>query len=370
MLSGVSHAQDSRDIRVLILDDVPSVAVSVEGRYRIADSAHKTTLYAASNLMAKFTGSSGAIIFSGKNFTPRRISIIPETGRTVSVNSKHYKGSLQVIRKNSGRLAVVNCLDLEDYVKGIAVRETSHYWPMEALKAQAVVFRTFALYRRNESGTRDFDVTADVFSQGYGGQAAERYRISDAVDQTRGEVLFYDGKILPAFYHSTCAGHTEDASKLWDINIRPLKGVACGFCKESPHFHWKAVIPKDMIRQAWNKKQPGMKEVRGVSVRARNASGRAATLLIKTEDQSLVIAAKDFRHLIGQDVLRSTDFKVSARGNDLVFEGKGWGHGAGLCQWGAYFKAKKGSDYTEILSYYYPSSSLHKIASTDETFRF
>ena len=354
-------ARESGDIRVLIVDGAASVTVSAAGPYRIAESGRGRTLHAGQNLNARFTVSQGAISFAGKNFPQRTISIIPDAGQHVEINNRAYTGSVQLMRTGPGRISAVNCIGLEDYVKGVAVRETSHYWPMEALKAQVVAFRTFAVYKQQESGARDFDVTADVFSQGYGGRAAERYRISDAADQTKGEVLFYAGKILPAFFHSTCAGRTEDAAELWKLDIPPLKGVACGFCKESPHFSWKAAVSKEKIREGLSKKYPGIPLAKEVAVRARNASGRATMVMVTTEKGDFAVPAKDFRLLIGQDIIRSTLFTVSAREKEFFFEGTGWGHGAGLCQWGAYFMAKKGADYHKILSHYYPRSVLQKI---------
>ncbi len=346
-------------IRVKIFPDSAVFKISIKGDYVVKQVQSDRILKYGKNLRAKVTGYKSWIIFAGHYLEAKDIFIKSNMAEeSIEVNGRRFKGGLEVIKRDDGLLSLVNYLGLEDYVKGISVRETSHYWPMEALKAEAVAFRTFALYRAEQFRNKEWDVTDDVNSQVYGGEEAERYRISEAVDKTKGEVLYYDGKILPAFYHSTCSGSTEDASVLWNIDLAPLKGVVCGFCKDSPHFSWKATVSKEKIRQLWEKQGQRIKKVKEVVIAGRDKSGRAINLDIVTDEKDIEVAAKDFRNLIGPDIIKSTNFKISASNGDLIFDGLGWGHGVGLCQWGAYFMAKSGSDYLKILEYYYPGSTL------------
>jgi stage II sporulation protein D len=179
------------------------------------------------------------------------------------------------------------------------------------------------------------------------------------VDKTKSVVLIYQNKVFPSFFHATCAGHTEDASLLWDIDILPLKGVPCSFCRESPHFKWHSVLSLNKIEE---KLAPlGYSECRNIKdivVLERDNSGRIKNLSITTDKKDITLSAKDFRSALGPNIIRSTNFQVSITNHDAVFEGFGWGHGVGLCQWGAYFMARRKYKYEEILRYYYPGSEI------------
>jgi stage II sporulation protein D len=232
---------------------------------------------------------------------------------------------------------------------------------MEALKAQAIVSRTYALYQIQENKAKDFDLTSDIYSQVYGGQASERYRTNKAVDESKGQALFYKGKIIPAFFHATCAGHTENAQLLWNIDLAPLKGVVCNFCRESPHFNWHYDLPVKEIEKKLSDGGWKVKNITNIGIEGKDASGRITNLIIKSEAGETKVSAKDFREKIGPNIINSTNFSVAIAGKDAVFEGIGWGHGVGLCQWGAYFMAKDGHSSEEILKYYYPGVNVKTI---------
>jgi stage II sporulation protein D len=214
-----------------------------------------------------------------------------------------------------------------------------------------------------ENAKKDFDLTSDVYSQVYGGKGAERYRINKTVDETKGLVLTYRGKVFPAFYHSTCGGHTEDASLFWNINIEPLRGVPCSFCQDSPHFRWHSVLSQEEVKNALIKSGYQIENIKDILILSRDKSNRIANIKIITEKKDIEISAKDFRNIIGPNIIRSTNFDVKIIDHDIVFRGLGWGHGVGLCQWGAYFMAKLGYSYKQILEYYYPGAQISSIAN-------
>jgi stage II sporulation protein D len=232
---------------------------------------------------------------------------------------------------------------------------------VDSLKAEVIAFRTFALYKMQENAQKDFDLTSDVYSQSYGGRFAERYRLNKAVDETRGLVLTYKGKIIPAFYHATCGGHTEDASLFWNIDIPPLKGVPCGFCQDSPHFKWHNVLSLKEIRDALVKGGLRIGDIKDLVILGRDKSDRITDLKIVTDKKDIRVLAKDFRNMLGPNIIKSTNFQVRVVDGDAVFEGFGWGHGVGLCQWGGYFMAKHGYDYKQILEYYYPGTQISSL---------
>jgi len=352
------RGQPSNEIRVQIIKSAPELSIKINGGYEVYDINNEGKLLEGTDLDTTARAWKSGLVWRGENLKTDSVFIKPADPEGIAINKRKYRGSIRIIRNDSFSLSVINYLDLEDYVKGIAVRETSHYWPVEALKAQAVVFRSFAFYQTTRNRTKDFDVTSDVYSQVYGGKQAERYRINDAVDQTKGEVLVYNGRILPAFYHSTCGGHTEDASFLWNINIPALKGVACYFCQDSPHFNWRASLDNNSLKNYLAKAGYKIKRVKSISILHRDRSGRVVDLQIDTDSAGIKISAKDFRNMIGPDMIRSANFTLKSGPGGSEFSGLGWGHGVGLCQWGAYFQAKLGGLYREILGFYYPGSSI------------
>lgn len=348
------HCYASQDVRVAIIQETPSLNLKIRGFFEVKDLKKNKVIYRSRNINTTVTAHKGGIILAGIRSDSSSLLIEPDDPEAITINSRPFRGNIQFIRKSNNKLLVVNRIGLEDYVKGILYHEASHYWPMEALKAQAIVSRTYAVYQMQGNSSRDFDVTSDIYSQVYGGQVSERYRTSIAVDETAGKVIFYNGKIIPAYFHATCGGHTENAAILWNIDLAPLRGVACPFCRESPHFSWHYDLPLKEIAKKVSSAGFKVKDIKGINIEARDPSQRITNLIIKSGDGEVKISAKDFREIMGPNIIRSTNFSVRIEQRDAVFEGIGWGHGVGLCQWGAYFMAKDGRNVEQILKYYYP----------------
>ena len=355
-----SFAQAPRYIRVAIFQDVSYLRLKIKGSYEIIDSTSNKVLNRGKNLNTTVTVYSQGLLLGNIRCNTNKLFIKPYYAESIIINGRVFRGDVQLIKDNT-KLSVINYIDLEDYVKGISVRETSHYWPIDSLKAQVIVFRTFAFYKMQENAQKDFDLTSDVYSQLYGGRAAERYRINKVVDETAGLVLTYQGKIFPAFYHATCGGHTDDAVLLWNIDMPPLKGVVCNFCQDSPHFKWHNVLSQEEVKDALAKGGLRIENIKDILILGRDKSNRITDLKIVDDKKDMKISAKDFRNTLGPNVIKSTNFQVKVIDHDIVFEGFGWGHGVGLCQWGAYFMAKQGYTYKQILEYYYPGTQISSI---------
>ena len=202
-------------------------------------------------------------------------------------------------------------------------------------------------------------MTSDIYSQVYGGRSSERYRTNVAVDRTKGLVMVFGGKILPAYYHATCAGFTEDVHELWSEDLPPLRGVPCPFCKDSPHYYWKKNFRLKDIQDKLNEKGYELGLIKEILVLERNKSGRIKALVVATRDEKKArISGKDFRNIIGPNIIKSNNYDMIMKGYYMDVIGKGWGHGVGLCQWGANFMSRKGYKYDEILKYYYPGIEI------------
>jgi len=363
LLVTLAQAQWSAYVRVAIIQDSASLNLKVNSFYEVLDSKTNKVLYKGKGLRTTVTAFKGGIVLGRINLNADKVLIKANDPEAIVINGRRFRGMFEFIKKDNLQLLVINHIELEDYIKGVLYNEASHYWPQEALKALAVACRTFALNQMQANKDKDFDVTSDIYSQVYGGKSSERYRTNKAVEKTQGLVLTYNGKIFPAYYHATCAGKTEDASILWNVDIAPLKGVNCGFCSDSPHYKWHAVLSSDEIREKLGNSGRNIKNIKDIVILARDTSGRIANLKIVSDEKEIEISAKDLRIILGPNIIRSTNFTAHVVSNDVVFEGLGWGHGVGMCQWGAYFMAKQGKGCEEILKYYYPGSNV-------ETFRF
>jgi stage II sporulation protein D len=292
-----------------------------------------------------------------------RIRVKTERSADIGVNGRHLHGTLEIIRQQNHSLLVINYVSLEDYLRGVLSKEAPDYWPSEALRAIAIIARTYAVYQRLTKAELDYDVTADVMSQDYGGKSAEKAATSLAVDQTRGLILTYRGEVFPTFYHSTCGGRTEDARVMGEYHIPPLRGgVVCHFCSGSPFYAWKRRVMRADLGWALRKSPYGaVGAVQALRVVKRTPFSRVEQLEIIGSQRTVRLSGYDFRALLGFDRIRSPLFTVEDAGDAFVLDGHGWGHGVGLCQWGAAELARRGMLAPEILGLYYPGAGLARL---------
>ncbi|MEW6283848.1 MAG: SpoIID/LytB domain-containing protein, partial [Candidatus Eremiobacterota bacterium] len=271
------------------------------------------------------------------------------------LEGRSYRGELAV-QQEKGRFLLINRLDLEDYLRGVVPRELSCEAP-EAMKAQAVVARTYALSHLRPG--RSYDFSATERSQVYGGQAAEEARADEAVAATRGQVLMFQGQLArQVMYHSTCGGSTEDNERVFPgAPVAYLRGVACPHCGDSPYFRWTLEVPMlDLGQELERRLGKPVQPLTGLEPLERLPSGRVRRLGVTGQTAGLELRGDDMRaYLFGltpagqRRNLYSTRFSVETGPERLRFVGQGWGHGVGMCQWGAIGMARAGNGYREIL---------------------
>ncbi|MDP8234297.1 MAG: SpoIID/LytB domain-containing protein [Candidatus Saelkia tenebricola] len=348
-------------LRVAILKQADKCDLKVKGYYRIKLPYSEEELIKGKNMFAEVNISCNQISIAGALYNVFGVEIEAKKDGEIYINSRPYRGKIRFLI-DEGKLTVVNIISLEDYLKGVLQYEVAHWWPMQALMAQAVAARTYALYMKDMNKSKIYDLTSNVLSQVYGGKRGERWRIKRAVNKTAGLILFYDGKVLPAFYHSTCGGHTDGVAHLWNLDIAPLKGVSCDFCRNSKHYRWQEKIKiRDFIKTF---KQAGYswEGIDAILVGERYHTGYVKTIQIFAGDKEYLISSKEFRSILGANVIRSRRFLLEKVKDYIDIRGYGWGHGIGLCQWGAYGMAKQGYDFRQILQYYYPASEIKKLS--------
>lgn len=350
-------------VRVALFYEKPEVRVAVRGPYEIRGIP------------------SGEQILSGKDPLPSLVirpdrggirigaTLHPVTGleiasqtKEVEIENRKYHNIIQVLKNPSASLTVINQIDVEDYLKGVLPWESNPQWPQEALKAQAVVSRTYAIFKNIENKDFPFTLSSDVGSQVYSGKSIEHPLSNQAINETRGEILASRGKIFPAFFHSTCGGRTTRADYQWKIAPHPsLKGVECPFCQGSRYYVWKAELSASEVQSLLAKKGHSLSNIQEITPDQSDDSGRPRFFLVRHAGGSLKLTANQFRLALGPDRMRSTRIKVERAGDQFIFEGRGWGHGVGMCQFGAKHLAELGYRYTDILRYYYPGSEIQNI---------
>jgi stage II sporulation protein D len=283
------------------------------------------------------------------------VRLAPADGARLYLDIYPYRGVLELRRTAAGRLTVINELDLEEYLYGVLKNEVDPQWPTEALKAQAVASRTWALYSLNRFASEGYDVCATADCQVYRGVTAEDPRTSAAVDETRGEVMTYQGRPIFAAYHSDSGGSTESSELVWGGAYVYLRGVADPYSVGAPRHEW--IVRMDLATFENRVRRSGrmIANVTGIEVAEATPSGRAALLRVAGAHGVLLLRGAELRAVLGAD-LRSTLFTVRLVPDDppqVEFQGRGSGHGVGLSQWGARGMAEVGRRYQEILSYYY-----------------
>ncbi len=266
------------------------------------------------------------------------------------VSGTHYSGDIAVLKGKSS-MYLINKLPIEEYVKNVVANEVSSSWDMEALKVQAVIARTYALYQKTIAANPNFDLTSSVLHQAYKGSTVDA-RIAYAVMNTEGEVLYYDGKLIEALYHSTSGGKTEEASEVFGKSYPYMRPVESN-CEISPYWMWERKIPVEEIEKALS-----LTGVTEIKITSYTVTKRVKTVDVMHRDGTTQVKATDLRKLLGWSRLPSTNFEVSRENGTFVFEGKGYGHGVGLCQWSALQMAREGKNYKEILSYFYPGTVI------------
>ena len=315
-----------------------------------------------------------------------QLVVRPENGSFVQWNGKRYRGELVITATDSGSL-VVNRLPMDDYLRGVVPLEIGNRTSAEmaAVQAQAVAARTYAYKHLNDA--RPFDMYATVQDQVYGGVDAENPLSDTAIASTNDVVVLYNGQPITTPYHSTCGGSTAGVSEVWydqpdQPYLRPVSDKIPGtnnyYCDPSPRFSWtqtydatglRAVMEKYLANYT-NAPKANLGRITDVREEGKTPSGRVAALTVQTESGSYTLRGNDIRFVLRDPkgvILNSTLFSLSAATtgggvSSLTLNGRGYGHGIGMCQWGAIGRARAGQNYRTILETYYPGTTIGRIA--------
>lgn len=275
----------------------------------------------------------------------------------LSLEGRHLPGRIRIVARN-GEIRVVAVVPLEEYVAAVLSREAAPSFLPEALSAQAVAVRTYTLSAMATPRDPDYDVVAGVEDQVFEGVEGIDAGFRTATEATRGEVLLYRGRLARTVYHSTCGGRTESAENAWGTDVPYLRSVVCEDCRESPAWRWvyrMSLAEGKRIARALG--VPAGDDLR-IEVAGRTSTGRARYVRLASGGVMRVIKASLVRQAAGYARMRSLWMEIDPVGGGWRFTGNGYGHGVGMCQWGANGMAQWGAGYREILARYYPGTRV------------
>jgi stage II sporulation protein D len=293
--------------------------------------------------------------------------------RLFDFGQESYRG--MVVVSGSSRLTIVNCIDVDEYLRGVLPLEmgTTGVRENEALKAQAVAARTYAYDRMQEHATHSFDVVRTIADQVYGGANVETPESDAAIAATKGLVMTWNESLAQAYFHSTCGGRTANMHEVWDrpfceylcsVEDRDPQGTA--YCSSSPQFFWKeswnAEQLSRILRVTFKKAYPDLAftgKLSSIVVGERFFCGRIKNCTLESSTGAYVCGSDKLRFVLrrkssGGYLLRSANFSVVKNGPDRFdLEGIGYGHGVGMCQMGAIGRARAGQTFEQILKTYF-----------------
>ncbi|WP_373542014.1 SpoIID/LytB domain-containing protein [Chamaesiphon sp.] len=354
-LMAISPAQAER-LRVAVAQKVAHVniaastlaIVSDENGLKLGELQPQTSLAATATPDAIAVGDSQV----------QQLWVRPQSGGYVWLSDggaspdggRWYRGAIQVVSTRKQLLAI-NHVNLEQYLYSVLGAEMSATFPAEALKAQAVAARTYAIYRRKSTRQKLFDVDSTQTSQVYQGISSEADTTQAAVNETLGQILTYGGKPILAAFHAASGGHTENVEDIWSSRLPYLRGVP-DYDLDTPGSEWSQTFTLAQLAQSL--KVSGLKTI----APDRTTQFGSVVSLKVGGDTTQIFTGTQVRTALK---LRSLRFTIVPTPAGFAFNGRGYGHGLGMSQWGAYNLAQQGMKYANILTHYYQGVEIGQL---------
>jgi stage II sporulation protein D len=366
MESVVSRPAQSLELRVAIEEGVSQVAVGSSSKAIVRDSSGRPLGEIAP--MNAFIAQPKQGSVGLDRWQSGQLWVEPTDGGYVYIGNRWYRGRTLVALSKSG-LTAINYVDLEQYLYSVLGGEMNGNWPQEALKAQAVAARSYALYHREKAIAANsiYDVVDTTASQVYRGIQDESVGTQTAVNATANQVLAYGNRPIEAVFHSSAGGCTENSEDVWLNPVPYLKSVREGFTEVSPVAQWEIDIPRSEL----SKRITGVGNIVAFQPVSITTCGRIKSMQVvgdrgrKTITGEVLQSALNLRstlfNIVPQTGLEASKAKAQASPAMFQVMGRGFGHGLGLSQWGAYNLALGGNNYQQILQLYYQNTTLSKI---------
>lgn len=363
-VTAAQPAKQAPDLRVGLASGRASLTITPAGGKATVQTGSSKTITLAANTAAAIRWQDGAFLVGREKLRSEVLVIRPAAkAGELSLDGRRYRGALE-LRHKSGGLTAVNIVPVDDYLRSVVPEEMPVDWPAEAIKAQSVAARSFALASRGRHASEGYDLCTTTHCQLYTGTAAEKSASNAAIKATRGEVLTYGGKPIEALFHTDSGGMTENSEDVWGSHVPYLRAAKDTPAKTMP---WTKTISRADLERKLAAKGHDIGKVRslalsplaiGRSAKDRTASGRVKTMTVKGTKGTATLSGTTWRSLLG---LKSTLFDAKLAKDMVTFTGYGSGHGLGISQWGAERMAAKGASYAKILHHYYTGTTLQQM---------
>jgi stage II sporulation protein D len=353
----------SLELRVAIEENVSQVRVGSSVNATVSDASTNQSLGEIQG-MNGFTATSGGRGVALDRYSASSIAITPkDPNGVVWIGDRWYRGRT-IIRPSSSGLTAINHVDLEHYLYSVLGGEMNGNWPQEALKAQAVAARSYALFRRNRDGNSSFDLCDTARCQVYRGVQDESTGTQTAVNGTAGQVLTYNGTIIEALFHSSSGGHTENVEDVWSTRVPYLRAVQ-DYDQAAPVYSWTKNISSTELGNI-----VGLGPIKAVTTVGNPTAGRSYRQLKFTSTSGTIktVTTENLRDTLN---LRSAKFTIDSQTSKtkansqtpdtFIIKGNGFGHGLGMSQYGAKGLAEKGVNYQQIVLHFFQNTKLAKI---------
>lgn len=376
-----------RKARVLIAEDAERVELRAESGISATDGDGAIIgSYPAHQWLTIAPGGEGTFRLGETTLTAEKVTLRLASAGCLTIRlepgkkrspPRCYPGTLQLVRTDEGLIDVVNSVDVEQYVACVVAAEVWPTFREEAFRAQAIVARTFLLYQMEQRKDAFYDVKATQSSQVYRGRRddATGRRATRATKDTRGLTCTWrDGdrdRLFSTYYSAACGGRSQSAAIFGEAdNVPPLTGgVKCDYCRIAPgkSYRWGPIrLRRDEVFRRLTSRYPELRslgQVAKIEVIERTAADRPLRLrLTGSSGDTHDMLAEHFRLAMGGTVIRSTDCDIRLTRKHVIFEnGRGFGHGLGLCQWGMQGQALEGKSAAEILRFYFPGSRITRV---------
>lgn len=361
-VTAAQPAKQGPDLRIGLAAGQGSVTISPAAGKGMArtDAGKSVSLAAGQSYDVRWQNGSFLV---GREKLRGEILIIRPSDKSdggLALDGRRYRGALELRHRGAG-LTAVNIVPVDDYLLSVVPEEMPTDWPAEALKAQSVAARSFALKSRGRHAAEGYDLCTTTHCQLYKGIASEKTASTAAVRATRGEVLTYGGQPIEALFHTDSGGMTESSEDVWGSHVPYLRAV-----RDTPlgTMPWSKTVSTADLEQKLAAKGHAIGRLRAIELsplaigraaKDRTASGRVKAMTVTGTKGSVTLSGTAWRSLLG---LKSTLFDAKLTKDTVTFTGFGAGHGLGISQWGAKRLAKTGKSYADILHHYYTGVTL------------
>lgn len=337
----------------------------------------------------------GTLVCNGKETDETEVEFL-KTSEFIVCQGKKYRGAIRLSVRH-GKILIISVVHMDEYLYGVVGKEMSDSFPLEALKAQSVAARNYAVISMRRHESEGFNLCNGVHCQAYGAVASEGSNVRQAVDETTGKLLYYNGEVVECYYYSSNGGYTESSENVWVSEIGYLRGKADPFEDGSriPGYNWEVTFTAEEIKTVLDSRGIDIGDIVNVEVTDYSENNHVTAIKIEGTKGEKVYYKDNIRAAFPGN-LRSTYFTVSSgageasvrvltgngmetvkiapsyimsgngilkvsgkgREGEFTFSGSGYGHGVGMSQYGAYFMAEQGYTYEDILKFYYTDTEI------------